>query len=61
MVQFFSKPYREKYGITQSQKKLWNDLVICIPKTNTSRNLDTQIGLQLKNSSCRPQQVVGHT
>ena len=26
-------------------------LIICIPKTNTSRNLDVQISLQLKSSS----------
>ena len=45
------------------KKMLWNNpmikeiimkmiSVICIPKTNSSRNLDMQIGLQLKNSFC---------
>ena len=37
------------------RQKLWNDLVICIPKTNSSRSLDMQIGLQLKDRSCRLQ------
>ena len=38
------------------RKKLWNDFVIYTPKTNTSRNLDIKISLQLKYSSCRLQQ-----
>ena len=41
-------------------RKIWNDLVICIPKINTSKILDMQISLQLKDCSCRPQQVVRH-
>ena len=30
------------------RKELWNDLVICIPKINTSRSQDMQIGLHVK-------------
>ena len=33
------------------KKKLQNDVVICIPKINTSRSLDMQISLQLKDGS----------
>ena len=29
------------------KNKLWNDPVICIPKTNLSQSLKMQIGLQL--------------
>ena len=31
-------------------KKLWKDLVICIPKTNTSRSQNMQINLWLNDS-----------
>ena len=43
------------------RKNLWNNLVICIPKTNTSWSLDVQTSLLLKDSSHRLQQMVGYT
>ena len=39
-------------------EKLLNDLIHCIPKTNTCWSLDMQIVLQLKYSSLRHQQAV---
>ena len=35
-------------------------MVIFFPKINTNRNLDMWIGLQLKDSSWRPQQIAGN-
>ena len=60
---FFSKQIRGKsYGINQCwEKKIWNDPIILIPKTYPNKSWDMQISLQLKDSSCRPQQVVRQT
>ena len=38
------------------RKSSWNDLVICIPKTKPSQNVNRQLGLQLENTFCRSQQ-----
>ena len=47
------------------RKISWNKLVISNSqkkkKKNTNRSLDIQIGLLLKDSSSRPQQVVEHS
>ena len=58
---FFLKPGREWNNPILRGKKLSNVLVIWIPKTNTNRNLNMQISLQLKDSSSRPQQLIRHT
>ena len=53
-----------KLNITESpniNEKLLNGLVMCIPKTNHSGNQNIQIDLQVKDSSCRLQEMVGQT
>ena len=40
--------------------ELWNVLVVWIPETTVSRNLDIQIDLLLKDTPCRSPQTVGN-
>ena len=43
------------------EEKILNEIVICIPQTNTSKSLDMQIGLRLIDCSRRLQKVAWHT
>ena len=51
MVSFFPEENIMEL-LNVQKKKLWNDHVICIPKTNSCISLHMQISLQLKDSSC---------
>ena len=57
MAYFYHIDKLFKLMVYFSKSKSWNimDLVILISKTNTSRNLDMQIGQQLKDNTCRAQ------
>ena len=40
------------------RKKLWNQAITCISKTNIRTSLNVQISLQLKETACRPEWAV---